>query len=315
MTKTKHIYLIIILAIGCIFSTVDLKSQQLPHFRNPYFNLYIQNPSTLVVSDIPDIMLDHRSQWIGFLGAPKVSTIAGKYLFRDDMGAGAYIMSDNYGLTQKLDFSLNYAYLLKTEQFYISFGLAWTLTQYKLKGTEISIYDSNDQVINQNMDDKTWKPDANAGIFVYNKQFYAGLSVLQLFKTKYTFFQSTNNIPGLIQDHRHFVLSGAYRFNHNNNIHDFSPFTNLYIAKSTPFKFDLGLNYSYNSAFLSSLFLSKSDALVFSAGYKYDKFYISYSFDFVLTQIRNVSSGAHEICIGVYLKPNETGSKDSSPMF
>ena len=314
MNQNKYFYIVTLFLVFFGLSNYNLNAQQLPHFRNPFFNLFVQNPATIAVSDVPDIMLNHRSQWIGFSGAPKMSTLAGKYLFRDDMAAGVYMMSDNYGLTQKLDFSVNYAYILKTEQFNLSFGLAWTITQYKLKGTEISIYDVNDQIINQNMDDKTWKPDANAGLFIYNKDFYAGFSILQLFKTKYTFFQTTNDVPGLIKDHRHFIVSGAYNIN-SQDLHKFSPFTNLYFANSTPFKFDLGANYTYNSSFLSSLFLSKSDALVFSVGYKYDRFYLSYSFDFVLTRIRNVSSGAHEICIGIYLSQKQSAKRDSSPMF
>ena len=155
MNQNKYFYIITLFLVFFGLSNYNLNAQQLPHFRNPFFNLFVQNPATIAVSDVPDIMLNHRSQWIGFSGAPKMSTLAGKYLFRDDMAAGVYMMSDNYGLTQKLDFSVNYAYILKTEQFNLSFGLAWTITQYKLKGTEISIYDVNDQIINQNMDDKT----------------------------------------------------------------------------------------------------------------------------------------------------------------
>jgi len=314
MKKFKLIYISII-SIVVLCSSTGLKAQQLPHFRNPYFNLTVMNPSSISIKDIPEIMLNHRSQWIGFLGAPKISTLSGKYQFHENMGAGAYIMNDNFGLTQKLDLSLSYAYLLKTEEFYVSFGLAWTLTQYKIKGTEISIYNADDLVINQTIDDKMWKPDANAGIMIYNNSFYAGISAQQLFRTKYTFFQSTNDVSGLVRDHRHFTVSGGYNIRDSENQHKITPFTNLYFAKSTPFKFDAGFNYVYNSSFLSSLYLSKGDALVFSAGYKYDRFYLSYSFDFVLSRIKNVSSGAHEICIGIYLQPNNKTSNGSSPMF
>jgi type IX secretion system PorP/SprF family membrane protein len=202
----RKIVLLIVLTGAIVLNSY---SQQLPHFRNSYFNLQVMNPATISAQEIPDIILNHRSQWVGFQGAPRMSTLAGKYSFRDDMSAGAYMMSDTYGLTQKLDFCVNYAYLLKSDQFNISFGLAWTLTQYKLMGTEITIYDANDQSINTSLDDKTWKPDANAGLFIYNNKFYAGISVLQLFKTKYNFFQSTNDVPGLIQDVRHFTVAGG----------------------------------------------------------------------------------------------------------
>ncbi len=301
----------VVLFLNCLM----VSAQQLPHYRNPFFNLTAMNPGTITIKEIPDIILNHRSQWIGYSGAPRISSLTGNYLFRDDMAGGISIINDSYGLTQKLNFALNYAYLLKTQKFYLSFGLSWTLTQYKLKGTEITIHDADDIIINQSLDDKTWKPDANAGVIVYNNDFYAGLSILQLFKTKYTFFQNSNEIPGLIQNHRHFIISGGYNIYGDQNNHKFSPFSNLYFASSTPFKFDLGLNYCFNSAFLSSLYLSKGDALVFSLGYKYERFYFSYSFDFVLSRIRNVSSGAHEITLGVYLKSNKKNSTNSNPMF
>ncbi len=303
------------LVAGMILWGTSCFSQQLPHFRNSYFNLTVMNPASATISDIPEVMLNHRSQWVGFTGAPRMSSLSGKYMFRDDMAAGAFIMSDTYGISQKWDFNINYAYLIKTDQFSISFGLAWTLSQYKIRGTEISIYDANDQSINQTIDDKTWKPDANAGFLIYNKDFYAGFSALQMFKTKYSFFQSTNDVPGLIQDTRHFTASGGYNFRDRHSTHKLTPFTNLYFAKGTPFKFDFGVNYTYQSSFLSSLYLSKGDAIVFSAGYKYDRYIFSYSFDIILSRIKSVSSGAHELTIGMYLSKKEKTKDNSSPMF
>jgi type IX secretion system PorP/SprF family membrane protein len=298
-----------------LFVASLLTAQQLPYFRNHSFNMQTLNPASLSLKEMPDIMIDHRSQWVGFSGAPRISTISGKYMFRQDMGAGAFIMSDTYGISQRLDFNLNYVYLLKTEKFNLSFGLAWTLTQFKLNSSEITIYDADDQSINQNMDDKTWKPDANAGIMISSSKYFAGFSVTQLFKTKYIFFDNTNEVPGLIRNQRHYFITGGYKIGESSSIHNFTPSVNLYFAKSTPFKFDLIASYTYNNSFLASLNLSKGDALVFTAGYKYDRFIFTYSFDFVTSRIRNVSSGAHEICIGMYLTKTDKATGNSSPMF
>lgn len=294
---------------------LTVNAQQLPHFRNASFNLQTLNPASISVKEIPDIMLDHRAQWTGFSGAPRISTISGKYLFRDDMGAGAFIMNDSYGITQKLDFNLSYVYLLKTENFNLSFGLAWTLTQFKLRGTEITIFDADDLSINQTLNDKTWKPDANAGIMISSGKYFAGFSILQLFKSKYIFFDNTNTTPGLIRNQRHFYITGGYSLNQDKSPHIFTPTLNLYFAKGTPFKFDLIANYTYNNSFLCSLNFSKGDAIVLTAGYKFDRFIFTYSYDMIMSRIRNVSSGAHEICIGMYLLKNDSKNKNSSPMF
>ncbi len=310
----KNFKIIYILAILCLSGLTGF-TQQLPYFRNHSFNLQTLNPASISLKEMPDIMIDHRAQWTGFSGSPRISTISGKYGFRDDMSAGASIMSDNYGVTQKLDFSINYAYILKTENFNLSFGLAWTLTQFKLLGSEMTIYEANDQIINQNIDDKTWKPDANAGIMISSEKYFAGFSILQLFKTKYTFYDNSNQIPGLIRNQRHFYITGGYKISDSNDTHNLTPTLNLYFAKGSPFKFDLIANYTYKNAFLTSLNFSKGDALVLTAGYKYDRFIFTYSFDMVLSRIRNVSSGAHEICIGVFLYKNKKDNNNSSPMF
>jgi len=299
-----------------LFIGLSVNAQQLPHFRNNSFNLHTLNPASSSIKEIPEIMLDHRAQWTGFSGAPRISTVAGKYMFRDDMGAGAFIMSDRYGITQKLDFHLNYVYQIKTDYFNLSFGLAWTITQFKLASTQISTYDSYDLVLNQTIDDKTWKPDADAGLMLVGENYYFGLAILQLFKTKYIFFDNTNDVPGLIRDQRHFYITGGYNIRDRYNTHSFTPSLNLYLAKGTPFKFDLVANYTYKNSFLTSLNFSKGDALVFTAGYKYDRYVFTYSFDIITSRIRNVSSGAHEICIGVYLyKKQRTNNDNSSPMF
>jgi len=307
---------LVIISTSILFFVLSVSAQQLPHFRNNSFNLHTLNPASSSIKEIPEIMIDHRSQWTGFSGAPRMSTLAGKYMFMENMGAGAYIMSDKYGITQKYDFHLNYVYQIKTDNFDLSFGLAWTITQFKLSGTQISTFDSYDLVLNQALDDKTWKPDADAGIMLVGENYYFGLAVLQLFKTKYIFFDNTNEVPGLIRDERHIFITGGYNIRDRYNTHSITPAINLYFAKGTPFKFDIIANYTYKNAFLTSLNFSRGDALVFTAGYKYDRYVFTYSFDIVTSRIRNVSSGAHEICLGVYLYPKQTNTNDnSSPMF
>lgn len=300
--------------LAFVFTSEGVFAQQLPVFRNTYFNTFILNPSALSSSNIPDILLNHRSQWLGFEGAPRMSTLAGKYMFRPEMGLGAFIMSDTHGISQKLDFNLSYSYLVKTDDFNISFGLAWSISQYKLAGSRIRIYDPDDNIINTTIDDKSWKPDANMGIIFYGKNFYAGFSILQLFQTKYKFFGTTNDIPGLIKDTRHYFLTGSYQVTiDDTNV--LQPFMNLFFAKATPFKFDLGLNYLFNNKFQSGIFYSNGDALGFVFGYRYDRYYLSYSFDILINRIRNAGSGAHEICMGIYLFEKTTKKLDSAPMF
>ncbi len=294
----------------------SLKAQQLPNFRGTYLNLLHKNPAYIASNDAPNILLNHRSQWVGFTGNPKISSLTAKYNFRPDMAAGLFLTNDITGISRKLELSANYSYLLKAEHFDIAFGLAWTFTQFKVMGTDITLYEVNDQAVNMHLDDKTWKPDANAGLVVFNHDFSAGIGISQLFQTKFIFFDK-NDVPGTIQSKRHFFLTGSYNFYSNNKDHRFAPYFSGFYVQGSPVKIDTGARYSGKSGFLGSLSYSHKDAIVLSAGYKYEKFYFEYSFDIVTSRIRNFSSGAHEVSLGMYIvRKDKTVSQDEfRPMF
>lgn len=304
----------LVIYITLVFSVLSFcHAQQLPHFRNANLNHFYWNPAYIANNEAPDVLLNHRSQWVGFSGAPKISSLAGKYSFRDDMAAGLYLMNDMTGISRKLDMGVNYAYLLRADMFNISFGLSWTLTQFRILGTEITIYDESDQTVNMALDDMTWKPDANAGIVFFNEDFSFGLGISQLFQTRFMFFDD-NNVPGTMESRRHFFLSGTYNLYSHNGEHRFTPFLNTYFSQATPVKFDLGFKYTGSNNIIASLFYSNSDAIVFSAGYRYENFFFEYAFDMVTSRLRNVSSGAHEITLGMFI-PTKTKPEVFRPMF
>ncbi|HPL03661.1 MAG TPA: PorP/SprF family type IX secretion system membrane protein [Bacteroidales bacterium] len=303
-------YIFILLLI----SSFKLSAQQIGNHRNYVFNIANQNPAAISMQEIPEVLLNSRIQWTGFSGAPRIYSIYGKYLFRSDMGASAALIHDKIGINQRLGFSLGYAYIIRTENFNISFGLDANFSQLKLLSSQIKVYETNDQVLNLETDEKIWRPDANAGIMLHANNYFVGFSILQLFKSKYYFSGSNTDISGLIKNARHFFVTGAYNFKIEDSKHSFTPILNMYFAKSSPFKFDLIANYNYSNTFSTSLSLSRADAIVFSLGYKYDRFTINYAFDFVISRIRNVSSGAHEITLGVFLFSKKS-SDISSPMF
>ena len=55
----------------------------------------------------------------------------------------------------------------------------------------------------------------------------------------------------------------------------------------------------YKDDYWAGLSWRTSDALVFMAGLKYDRYYFAYAFDFTLTDIRKQSFGTHELTLAV----------------
>ncbi|HOE04628.1 MAG TPA: PorP/SprF family type IX secretion system membrane protein [Bacteroidales bacterium] len=305
----KKITFVVAILIGVIFS---VSAQQLPQFRYQEFNSIFLNPASIGKANSPDIYLNHRSQWVGFSGAPTISSLAGKYRFREDMAAGAFVSNDLTGPTRRTFINLNYSYILKTGLFNISFGLGWTVTNYRVRGDLITLHEQGDNSVVQNLNDAAWKPDANAGIMLYSDKFFAGLGIQQLFKSKFKMYESDESF-GNIQSVRHVYLSGAYHFIPTYSESVITPHINMYVAPGTPFKMDIGVNYLHKNKISASLIFATGDALVLQAGYQYKQFIINYSYDIVVSRLRNVSSGAHEISLAMYIKPKEEGV--SSPSF
>lgn len=303
----------IIIALAILVGvTISLSAQQLPQFRYQEFNSMFLNPASIGKSNSPDIYLNHRSQWVGFSGAPTISSIAGKYRFRDDMAAGAFVSNDLTGPTRRTFINLNYSYILKTDLFNISFGLGWTITNYRVRGDLITLHEQDDHSVIQNLNDAAWKPDANIGLMLYSDKFYAGIGVQQLFKSKFKMYDSDETF-GNIQSVRHVYINGAYHYTTTYGESIITPHFNMYLAPGTPFKMDIGVNYLHQNHISASLIFATGDALVIQAGYQYKQFLINYAYDIVVSRLRNVSSGSHEISLAMYLKFRDEAI--SSPSF
>lgn len=303
--KIRNIFLAILIAT---LTSVNVFAQQIANYRSVPMSLYMWNPSSISMSDMPDVILNNKFQWAGFTGAPNTVTLGAKYSFRPDMSAGLGLMLDSYGIQQKIHCNLDYSYRLHTEYFDINMGLAWTFTQFRLSSSDILIYNTNDDLIDHNLDYRFWRPDANIGFLLENKDFYAGASVMQVLKTKFIFGKSVDDMQYMLRNQRHYMLMGAYKFNLQGK-HRIMPFTNIYFAKATPWTFDLGVQYTYNQMFLTGLNFSKGDAVTVTLGYTYNKKYnISYSFDILVSKLMTVTS-SHEITISAFLFDKNTKPK------
>ncbi|NLA24301.1 MAG: PorP/SprF family type IX secretion system membrane protein, partial [Bacteroidales bacterium] len=216
------------------------------------------------------------------------------------------------GPTRRTYFNINYAYILKADQFNINFGLAWNFTNYRIRGDLISIHEQNDLSVIQNLNDAAWKPDANIGLMLSGEKFYLGLGVQQAFKSKFRFYKSNESF-GNIQSTRHIFINGAYHINTRYDEGIITPQVNLYIVKGAPFKMDLIVNFLHQSNVSGSLMFSSGDALVVQIGYQHKQYIFNYSYDLVVSRLRNVNSGAHEIGLAMFIKDRESGI--SSPSF
>lgn len=287
------------------------KAQQIPQFRHAVFYQSYYNPAYAMDKYKPDILLNHRSQWVGFEGSPSTSSLSGTYGFMENMAGGLTICNDVLGATKHLNLILSYAYQLNiTDEWNMNFGIAWSFIQAQLDGSMVDLYHDDDEVIMENLSGKSWKPDANAGIMISNDVFYGGISALQLFESKYRLF---NEKEGSIDATRHYYLTGGAHFKSGRESVIHADMTTQ-TASGSPIRFYLSGLWEYNNSFLGGLGYNHGDAIVFNVGYQYKDFLILYSYDILTSQLMSSSAGSHEITLGYYLNFDKS-SQTFQPMF
>jgi hypothetical protein len=67
---------------------------------------------------------------------------------------------------------------------------------------------------------------------------------------------------------------------------------------------DIGFTYIYDQRFWAGLSYRTAGAIIGNVGFKYEKFFFGYAFDFTLQEIQKVTYGTHEITLALKLGDN-----------
>ncbi len=275
---------------------ISAKAQQSSHFTQYMLNEFIVNPAVAGTNDYYQIRSNHRFQWVGLTDPPLTNTLSVygpsvKY----SMGFGGQIYNDVTGPTSRTGFSGAYAYNLAiNEEIRMSMGMSIGLLQFKIDGTQLSPRDASDLAI-QPIVYSAYVPDASVGFYAYAEEWYAGLSVSQVFNNKLKIFDEKS---GLNRLKSHVYLTGGYRYEIDR---DFTLEPSIIIKGTAPkiFQFDISSRVIWQDMVWGGLSYRLKDAVSVLLGYAYDKkFYFGYAYDIGLSGLRKYNSGSHEIMIG-----------------
>lgn len=288
-------------------STISLSfAQQLPQYSLHVMDQVVYNPAIVGSNSYPEIKLHHRSQWVGYSGAPMTSLISyhNSLNNRGTSGLGGYIYNDKYGIFNRTALNLAYAYHIPTKSFYVSFGLSGNIMQYSLNGSKIDLYNKTDALIAEGMSDKTIKPDFSFGVFIYNQRFFIGGSVMQLLGPKMNLANATVPLTN------HYYIAGGYSFQYDKKIL-VEPSILISSATVGPPAIDLNLKGIYRNSYIGGLTYRYGDAISMMLGYRFKQYLFAYSYDIVVSPLRKTNSGSHEIIIAFHW-PN---SKETKPLY
>lgn len=273
-------------------------SQQIPLTSQYMFNDYLLNPAVAGSQDYLSATLSVRSQWSGLEGAPRTQFFSMHTKFGEKMGVGGYIFNDETGPETDRGIQMSYAYHLTiNDKAKLSFSLAGMLFFHNINRAYLKPEESNDEALNT-MKVNAVSPDINFGMMYYTDKLKVGLSSPQLLQNN--IYGKTADENGLNQLVRHYYIYGEYNFNVSDKF-DVVPSTLLKYVQGAPFQFDFNLRAMYDKKYWIGASYRYDNAIVAMVGLNYKSLSFGYSYDYTSTDLKDYSSGGHEIFISAKL--------------
>jgi type IX secretion system PorP/SprF family membrane protein len=288
----KFLYITVIALL-----VTNLQAQQLQQYTQYMLNDLAINPAVAGKDNFADMRSNNRYQWVGMTDAPRTYMLTlHSPLKNRHMGLGTHIYTDIVGPTRRLGISLAYAYHIKiTEKTRVSLGLNAGIQQWGIDGHKLYLHDAGDDNLLTQYQTRI-VPDFGAGIYVHNEKWYLGFSAPQLYQSPIKLYPDGDHKGTLVS---HFLLNGAYKFDINDDFKVEPSFLAKY-ANPAPIKVDVGARVIYQEQVWLGVGYRHNDALTALVGFMYKNYLmIGYSYDFTTTNLKNYSSGTHELMLGL----------------
>lgn len=278
------------------------EAQQLPQYSQYLINSYVLNPAITGNKDYFEAKSNHRFQWVGLTDAPRTFILSMHGPIKaKNMGVGGYMFTDVTGPTSRVGAYGSYAYHidLNGDDMKLSFGLFGGIMQYSVDGSKITLADKDDPLGSKGIESIVI-PDAGFGTYFYGEQYFFGVSIPQLLQNKLMLSDVGNPVGTLVS---HIFLMGGYNFEVGSDF-EIQPSLLMKYVNPTPPQFDISVKATYQQKVWVGGSFRTDDAMSAIVGYNVmDKLFIAYSYDFTTTDLKNYSSGTHEVMLGMRFTP------------
>ncbi len=295
--KNKIIHIVIVLLSFTYLGKEH--AQQLPLYSQYYFNDYAVNPAVGGTKSYVDARSNHRYQWQGVTDAPRTYTLSVHGpLKKGNAGLGAFLFTDNVGPTRRTGAQFSYTYKLKISQrIKLAVALSGGILEWKLDAHKINLYDPNDKVIVNGVM-RTLVPDAKFGLHLYTPKWFVGFSAPNILQSKLKFDNGAIN-TGLSRLKNHYLLTGGYKFRTSKDFH-VEPSMIIKYLSPVPIQLDVMARIIWKEKIWIGGVYRTMDAASLLLGLTYrENISFGYAYDFTTSNLRNYSTGTHELFIGL----------------
>jgi len=295
MKKSIKISIVLVMVASSFIG----KAQQAPMFTHYMYNTIAVNPAYAGSRDALTLTGLHRSQWVGFKGAPTTQTLSlHGPLKNEHIGLGASILNDKIGAVNNTSAFFDFSYIMKvSKKSKLALGLSAGANMMQARYSSVEINTQSDPVFQSDINNKL-TPNFGFGAYYYREKFYAGVSTPNILENTYTSVKLENGTSLSAKEQRHYFLIVGALFNLAENL-AFKPTSLVKVTTNAPVEADFTASFVIMKKLLVGAMYRTGDSFGGLVGVDITKqFHIGYSYDWsfgVKTPVYN--QGSHEIVL------------------
>jgi type IX secretion system PorP/SprF family membrane protein len=289
----------IMIVMAFIIGNLGLKAQQVPMYTHYMYNTLVINPAYAGSRDALTVTALHRSQWVGFDGAPVTQTLTMHMpIANQHIGIGLSVMKDKIGPVSNSSLVGDFAYIMRlTKKSKLSLGLSAGINMFQANLNTLLLDQQNDPSFQNNINNRI-TPAFGFGAYYSRERFYAGVSVPNLVQSSYTGANGDNGSTLVSKEQRHYFFIAGTMLKLTDNL-AFKPTTLVKVTAGAPIQADITGSFVILQKFLLGAMFRSGDAVGLLVGLDLtDQLHIGYSYDWSYgMSTAQYNQGSHEIVL------------------
>lgn len=304
----KYIFSVIL----SMFLLSTMSAQEEYIFNQYFLNPATVNPGAAGFDGNHNVLFNYRNTWSGFPDAPKTFAAAYNGQVADNVGLGAYLLSDNYASLRSIRGSVSFAYTIKGESYDIGVGLSAQYQQYGLNNNVLTnaMTDTNDPELMRRLDDGQFFEGALGAHGKLSSGLFFDVALPGIVRARISDTNSTDESPAQFN----YLIGMGYPFQIGS--YDMVVEPSIYIKKfrNVPMHVDVNALMRFlDSKLISGVTYSTGadNRLGFLIGTQLNTLRFNYSYNITFHESQQFNNGGHEIGIGLVIDPrNEMAQKE-----
>ncbi|MEI6152249.1 MAG: type IX secretion system membrane protein PorP/SprF [Chitinophagia bacterium] len=294
--KFKHIKILMLVAV-LLFAFQKSIAQTEPMYSQYMFNMLGLNPAYAGSREATSFNLFQRRQWIGLQGAPQTTSFSlDQSMLNKRAGWGIQFYDDKIGVEKADGINIMGSTRVQvSENGILSGGLSLGLMNYRIDLMNVTgRYTPNDPAFYSNLN--KWTPSLGLGIYYNTDNFYAGVSIPNLLKSRLTAFDLIKS--GLQKvNQKHIFLTSGIVLPINEDL-KLKPSTMIKIVEGAPIEADLNTNIWLRDIIGLGVSYRTGDAIIGMAEIQAtENLRFGYAYDITISPLKYYNTGTHEIMI------------------